>query len=142
MKTADRDYRKVILILLPTSLISLLAMGLGTCALGPRRDWSSRPPALIARSNLPAEDVMFCLEKNWLGRLSLQRVGSPKTPSKTTRLHNPVSKISVDVTDLGSRREIRAYSRGDRPLSPTQSAAINDCATGLNKALGAGFPKQ
>lgn len=38
MQMADRDYWKAILILLPTGLISLLAMGLGTFAIGPRED--------------------------------------------------------------------------------------------------------
>lgn len=141
MEKVDRDFLKVILILAPTTLIAFTAMGLGTCAFGPRGDLSGRSPALVARSELTAEDLTFCLGKDWARRLSLQRVGTPEAPRETTRFHNPVSKITVDVTDFGAHREIRAYSRDDRPLLPAQSAAITDCAASLNKALGAGFPK-
>lgn len=138
MDAVDRDFRKVFLILLlPVGLIFLLAGGLGTWAFGPRGDLAGRSPALVAHSSLSADDLAYCLGKDWGRRLALQRARSPDAPANTTRLHNPISKITVDVTDVGGRREVRAYTRGGRPISPPQAAAVTDCATGLNRAARA-----
>lgn len=141
MERVDRDFRNVILILLPAMLIGLLAAGLGTCAFGPRGDVSGRAAAFVVQSDISAEDLTFCLRQNWGNRLSLQAVADPKAGPNTTRLHNPVSNIIVDVSDLGSHREIQVYAREDRPLSAKASKAIGDCAASLNKAVAAGFPK-
>ncbi len=80
--------------------------------------------------------VNWCLGQNWGGGLTLRHRKPPDTGGRAARFDNPVRHVIVDVSDEGSRRLIRAYSRRGEPFSPRKREALDGCLTGAAAALG------
>lgn len=105
--------------------------------------WNSAPDnpapsrlAFTGSTSKPLDWVNWCLGQNWGGGLSLRHRKPSDTGRPTVRFDNPVRHFIVDVSDAGSVRLMRAYSRRGEPFSSREREALKGCLTGAAAALG------
>lgn len=113
---------------------------MGLFSLSTERSLDGISPAFEQTTNRDVESLSFCLGKNYSGRLALDHVRSPSSPTNALRYRNRSQHIVIDIFPSGDRTRVRLYKLNGRALAAIHRKAVQSCMP-ENRFPAAGDPR-